>query len=107
LLSRASFTQTAIDRVVVPLSALQEDRSSNKQTGANSRIPKATKGTLFVIQRDGEQAKVMARSVALGQQIDGKVQIISGLNPGERFVSRSSKPLQDGDSVRLSILSAK
>lgn len=113
LLSRVSFTQTAIDRVVVPLSALQDDRTSTKQTGANreqsqiSPIAKRTKGTLFVIQRDGEQAKVMARSVALGQQIDGKVQIISGLNPGERFVSRSSKPLKDGDSVRLSILSAK
>jgi HlyD family secretion protein len=109
LLSRVSFTQTAIDRVVVPTSALQEDRSSPKSTGANrdSSTPKPTKGTLFVIQRDGEQAKVNARSVALGQQIDGKVQIISGLNPGERFVSRSSKPLKDGDAVRLSILSAK
>lgn len=109
LLSRVSFTQTAADRVVVPISALQEDRASTKQAGANreSSTPKPTKGTLFVIQRDGEQAKVMARSVALGQQIDGKVQITSGLNPGERFVARSSKPLKDGDSVRLSILSAK
>jgi HlyD family secretion protein len=107
LLSRVSFTQTAVDRVVVPLSALQEDRANVKQKGANSPTPKPTKGTLFVIQRDGEQAKVNARSVGLGEQIDGKVQIISGLNPGERFVSRSSKPLKDGDSVRLSILSAK
>jgi multidrug efflux pump subunit AcrA (membrane-fusion protein) len=116
LLSRVSFTQTAVDRVVVPISALQdvggkpaplENRSSPKQTGANSPAPKRTRGTLFVIERDGEQAKVNARSVALGQQIDGKVQIISGLNPGERFVARSGKPLKDGDSVRLSILSAK
>ncbi len=107
LLSRVSFTQTAEDRVVVPISALQDDRSSPKQTGVNSPTPKRTKGTLFIIERDGEQAKVNARSVALGQQIDGKVQIISGLNPGERFVARSGKPLKDGDSVRLSILSAK
>lgn len=107
LLSRVSFTQTAVDRVVVPLSALQEDLSKTKPTGANSSTPKPTKGTLFVIQQDGERAKVMARSVALGQQIDGKVQILSGLNPGERFVARSGKPLKDGDSVRLSILSAK
>jgi HlyD family secretion protein len=107
LLSRVSFTQTAIDNLVVPLSALQEDRAITKPTEANSSTPKPTKGTLFVIQRDGEQAKVTARSVGLGQQIDGKVQILSGLNPGERFVSRSSKPLKDGDSVRLSILSAK
>jgi HlyD family secretion protein len=68
LLSRVSFTQTVVDRVVVPISALQEDRASPKQTGANSPTPERTKGTLFVIQRDGEQAKVNARSVALGQQ---------------------------------------
>jgi HlyD family secretion protein len=108
LLARVSFTQTAIERVVVPLAALQADRASTRQPGANRDTPpKATKGTLFVITRDGEQAKVTARSVALGQQIDGKVQILSGLNPGEKFVSRSSKPLKDGESVRLSILSAK
>jgi HlyD family secretion protein len=107
LLSRVSFTQTAVDRVVVPISALQEDRINAKPTGANNPAPKRTKGTIFIIQRDGERAKVNARSVALGEQIDGKVQIISGLNPGERFVARSGKPLKDGDSVRLSILSAK
>jgi HlyD family secretion protein len=115
LLSRVSFTQTVVDRVVVPISALQdvggaspmENRASPKQTGANSPAPERTKGTLFIIERDGERAKVNARSVALGEQIDGKVQIIFGLNPGERFVSRSGKPLKDGDSVRLSILSAK
>jgi HlyD family secretion protein len=122
LLSRVSFTQTTTDsrgerlrqRVVVPLSALQAPKSSPNQTGAKtsdrssgSPTPTPTKGTLFVIKRDGEQAKVTARSVALGQQIDGKVQILSGLNPGERFVARSGKPLKDGDSVRLSILSAK
>jgi HlyD family secretion protein len=43
----------------------------------------------------------------LGEQIDGKVQILSGLSPGERFVSRSGRPLKDGDAVRLSILSEK
>jgi HlyD family secretion protein len=107
LLSRVSFTQTAVDRVVVPISALQDDRASTKPTGASSPTTKRTKGTLFIIERDGERAKVNARSVALGEQLDGKVQIISGLNPGERFVSRSGKPLKDGESVRLSILSAK
>jgi HlyD family secretion protein len=109
LLARVSFTQTEIDQVVVPLSALQEDRSKTKPTAANqeSPAPKRTQGTLFVIERDGKQAKVNARSVVLGQQIDGKVQILSGLNPGERFVARSSKPLQDGELVRLSILSAQ
>jgi HlyD family secretion protein len=119
LLARATFAQTTTDRVVIPLSALQDNRANPKQPAANPRSttttdrssnqtpPNRTKGTLFVVTQAGEQAKVTARSVQLGQQIDGKVQILSGLNPGERFVARTSKPLKDGDPVRLSILSAK
>ena len=120
LLARVSFTQSNPDRIVVPLSALQDDRSKNKpssdkpssskasnnKTKGNAK-PKKTSGTVFVVTGEGEQAKVAARSVTLGEQMDGKVQILSGLNPGDRFVSRSSKPLKDGDSVRLSILSAQ
>ncbi|AFY94878.1 efflux RND transporter periplasmic adaptor subunit [Chamaesiphon minutus] len=115
LLARATFTQTTLDRVVIPLSALQDDRANTKspQPNPNSsqRAPTPstprTNGTLFVITRQGEQTKVTPRTVTLGQQIDGKVQILSGLNPGERFVSRASRPLKDGQPVRLSILSAK
>ena len=120
LLARVSFTQSNPDRIVVPLSALQDDRSKNKpssdkpssskasnnKTKGNAK-PKKTSGTVFVVTGEGEQAKVAARSVTLGEQMDGKVQILSGLNPGDRFVSRSSKPLKDGDSARLSILSAQ
>jgi multidrug efflux pump subunit AcrA (membrane-fusion protein) len=138
LLARVSFTQTQTDRVVVPLTALQDDRAKGQQpnqkpnqpsnqqskqqsnqpgantggTNANGQAnggakPKQTKGTLFVVTGDGKDAKVAARSVTLGEQLDGNVQILSGLNPGDRFVSRTGKPLKDGDSVRLSILSAK
>ncbi len=122
LLARVSFEQTNPDRVVVPLTALQDDRAKGQQPdqpgsnggGANSRDrakdsakPKRTKGTLFVVTGDGKDAKVAARSVTLGEQADGKVQILSGLNPGDRFVKFAGKPLKDGDSVRLSILSAK
>jgi multidrug efflux pump subunit AcrA (membrane-fusion protein) len=129
LLARVSFTQTTIDRVVVPLTALQDDRAKGqpanqqpnqqpKSAGANAGAktddraeggakPKQTKGTLFVVTGEGEQAKVAARSVTLGEQADGKVQILAGLNPGDRYVARTGKPLKDGDPVRLSILSAK
>jgi HlyD family secretion protein len=125
LLSRVSFTQTTTERVVIPLSALQDNRfssrdatRSNRQTSpgatattplsaASPTPPAPTKGTLFVVTSAGAQAKVTARSVNLGQQIDGKVQILSGLNPGERFVARASKPLKNGDPVRLSILSVE
>jgi HlyD family secretion protein len=109
LLARASFTQPTTDRVVVPLSALQIDRANAKQPDrakaeANTQ---PTKGKIFVVRQDGEQATAVARSVGLGERLDGKVEIVSGLNPGERFVVRASQPIEDGASVRLSILSAK
>ncbi len=118
LLARSTFAQATAERVVIPLSALQSDRAPAKPTSPTpdrartapaapaSAAPRTT-GTLFVIARQGEGSVVNARKVTLGQQIDGKVQILSGLNPGERFVSRAGKPLKDGEAVRLSILSAK
>ncbi|PSB31718.1 efflux RND transporter periplasmic adaptor subunit [Stenomitos frigidus] len=122
LLARVSFTQQTTDRVVVPIAALQDDRVRNKQPnqpGANAGATgttqpakgndkaQKTKGTVFVVTGEGEQAKVAARSVALGKQADGNVQVLTGLNPGDRYVARTSRPLKGGDSVRLSILSAK
>jgi HlyD family secretion protein len=105
LLARVSFTQTTRDRLVVPLAALQQERSSPNQP---RQTTKPTTGTLFVLDpNQTEPPKVIARPVTLGQQIDGKVQILTGLSPGERFVSRTSKPLKNGDPVRLSILSEK
>jgi multidrug efflux pump subunit AcrA (membrane-fusion protein) len=48
---------------------------------------------------------VEKRPVRLGQALDGQVEIIAGLEPGERFVVNSSKPLQNGEKVRISVLS--
>jgi HlyD family secretion protein len=58
-----------------------------------------------VVTGQGDQAKVQARPVQVGTSANGKVEILSGLQPGERFVVRSEKPLKDGDKVRFSILS--
>ncbi len=110
LLARASFTQPTIDRVVVPLSAVQEEQANAtrpKQAGAANPKTQQTKGKIFVVAQQGEATKVVTRSVTFGERLDGKVEILSGLNPGERFVSRASKSLKDGDPVRLSILSEK
>jgi HlyD family secretion protein len=104
LLARVSFSQTQPDQIVVPLSALPTDREKRPAKPADKP---SQQGTLFVVTGEGDQASVSARSVTLGEQIDGKVQILSGLSPGERFVSRSGRPLKDGDAVRLSILSEK
>ena len=53
----------------------------------------------------GTQATVTPRTVTLGEQANDKVEILSGLKPGERFVARSGKPLKNGETVRVSILS--
>ena len=97
LLARVNFARSATQRVVVPEAAIQTPKG---QDNSNT-------GTLFTVNGKGDQAKVVARSVKLGQRSDGKVEILSGLQPGESFVARGNRNLKDGDSVRLSFLSEK
>lgn len=103
LLARVSFESNAASRVVVPETAVVEEKEEvsqkSKAQSQNSRL--STTATVFVIT--GE--KVAARSVKLGERVDGKVEILSGLQPGERFVAKSGRPLKNGETVRLSVLS--
>ena len=90
LLARVSFQSDAPSRVIVPETAIQGEISA----------------AVFVLQPSSTgELKVEQRLVTTGDRANGKVEIISGLEPGERLVTRTSKPLQDGDAVRLSILS--
>lgn len=92
LLARVQFQRPASDRLVIPQSALggeDEGRISTRQ------------GTVFVVSGD----QVEERSVELGDRRSGRIEIISGLQPGERYVVRTSRPLKDGDTIRPSILS--
>ncbi|MDZ8054264.1 MAG: efflux RND transporter periplasmic adaptor subunit [Aulosira sp. ZfuCHP01] len=109
LLARVNFATQAVKRVVVPQIAIQK-QARNKA----SSQPTVTKegsddqnGTVFVVTNVEGKAKVTARAVTLGKRADGKVEILSGLKPGDRYVVRSSKPLKNGDAVRLSIISEK
>ncbi len=92
LLARVSFADAASQRVVVPTSALE--------TGGDDDVT-----TVFVVEGRGDAATVSARPVEVGDRANGNVEILSGLDVGESFVVRSSTPLEDGQSVQLSILS--
>lgn len=124
LLARVSFTQQALPRVVIPETALEtnQDRRSRQQgqnsasgrngsgqqqnrEGGTRSQPARKSGTVFVLNNSDDQPTVRARQVALGQRQDGRIEILSGLRPGDRFVVRSSKALQDGAPVRLSVIS--
>ncbi|MDX2239296.1 MAG: efflux RND transporter periplasmic adaptor subunit [Leptolyngbyaceae cyanobacterium bins.302] len=127
LLARVNFTQQALQRVVVPESALTTDQdrrarqrdennsgqarqgqgnnNASERGGTDRAQPQRQSGTIFVVNRTGEQPTVKGRQVALGRRQDGQVEILSGLQAGDRYVTRSSKALKDGAPVRLSILS--
>lgn len=124
LLARVSFEPGTQPRVIIPETALQgEGERGNRRGSASastleqgstpksdpplnqrgSQNPKSSQ--VFVVTGQGEQAKVQARPVQVGTSANGKVEILSGLQPEERFVVRSEKPLKDGDKVRISKLS--
>ncbi|MGK7954585.1 MAG: efflux RND transporter periplasmic adaptor subunit [Crocosphaera sp.] len=91
LLARVNFGQTRSQPVVIPETALQGSIGGQ--------------GTVFVVTGDRENATVTERIVRLGERVDGQVEILGGLRPGERYVSRSSDTLKDNQSVKLSVLS--
>ncbi|MEM9806073.1 MAG: efflux RND transporter periplasmic adaptor subunit, partial [Cyanobacteria bacterium P01_D01_bin.56] len=89
-LARVQFSTTDNPTVVVPASALK--------TGSNDN-------TVFVIDKDETEPTVTARAVTIGQQNQGKIEILSGLEPNETFIVASDRPLATDQTVRLSILS--
>ncbi|MGH7999893.1 MAG: efflux RND transporter periplasmic adaptor subunit [Brasilonema sp.] len=121
LLARVNFETQAQARVVIPETALQgegirgqgdkETRGEGdkgKSASSSSSSPNSKRqGRVFVVTQAGDKATVTARSVTLGDKADGNIEVLSGLQAGERFVTRSGKPLKNGDTVGLSILSEK
>ena len=129
LFARVRFDSDAPQRVVIPETALGGREQGAGSRGAGSRghqaggtkqgapsrenisvqNPKSkiqnSQGTVFVVVEVEGNPKVTARAVTLGERVDGKVEVLSGLQPGERYVVRSGKPLKEGETVRLSIIS--
>jgi HlyD family secretion protein len=106
LLARVNFQGTTTPRVVILQSAIDTRGDQQKQSGQTNSQPSTQprQGKIFVLN-EGEKPTVTARDVTLGESADGKVEVLSGLQPGERFVTRSGKPLKEGEPVRVSILS--
>ncbi|MEL7523779.1 MAG: efflux transporter periplasmic adaptor subunit, partial [Cyanobacteria bacterium J06553_1] len=100
LLARVNFASQGDRSIVIPDTALQVTSAVTKADGID-----LDSATIFVLEREGEQTKVKARQIELGKRANSAVEIISGLEPGEEFVLRSSGDLQSGDLVRLSFIS--
>ena len=99
LLARVNFSQQQ-SSIIVPETALQVESEQITENNFESDT-----ATMFVLTHEGESARVKARQVQLGDRADSQVEILSGLEPGEEFVVRSSDSLQEGDRVRLSFIS--
>jgi HlyD family secretion protein len=69
------------------------------------RKGKPNQNQIFILT--GEDAEVRSRPVKIGTNSDGKVVILSGLDVGEQFVTRSGRPLKDRSKVVLSALSER
>ena len=124
-LARVQFSSSQARQIVIAETALeaagrptQAPKDANIQTNQQAKPkidPKSNTnassqgkpktGTVFVITGDQQEPKVEARKVTLGGRRDGKVVILSGLKEGDRIVVRSGGKLQDGDAVKLSVLS--
>ncbi|MEH1906220.1 MAG: efflux RND transporter periplasmic adaptor subunit [Nostoc sp.] len=125
LLARVNFETQTTQRVVVPQTAIQKQAGSNNskrtgetETNVRQNSPSNTSGltqaksqdrsgAIFVVKDTEGKTKVTTRAVMLGKKADGRVEILSGLQAGERYVVRSGKALKEGDTVSLSILSEK
>ncbi|MGD1918723.1 MAG: efflux RND transporter periplasmic adaptor subunit [Pleurocapsa sp.] len=91
LLARVSFASEKESYIVVPKIAIIEEKGINYIFTVNTN--------------DNDQNNVIKRKVVIGDRINDKVEIISGISAGEKYVVRSSKPLNDRDLVGLSIIS--
>ncbi|MEH2117722.1 efflux RND transporter periplasmic adaptor subunit [Nostoc sp.] len=125
LLARVNFENQTQQRVVVPQTAIQkagnnnskgtgetqtnvrQDSSPSNTSGITEAKSQDQSGAIFVLKDTEGKTQVTARAVMLGKRADGRVEILSGLQAGERYVVRSGKPLKEGDTVSLSILSEK
>ncbi len=57
--------------------------------------------TVWVLKNDGDRVSVTERRIEIGLTFDGMVQVLSGLDEGERVVVSGNESLREGQTVRL------
>lgn len=93
LLTRVSFKASDTPQIAIPETAIIQQEGKNY---------------VFVLAETNTQQRkaiVTKRQIQLGDRAKQKVAILQGLQSGEQIVLRSSQPLNDGETVGLSILS--
>lgn len=95
LLARVTFSNNENPPILIPESALKiENPRGNKLSN-----------TVFVLDNINGNEQVMTRQVTMGENKNGKVEILSGLNSNDRLIVRSTGKLENGQTVRLSAIS--
>ena len=80
--------------IIIPQNALTVGNNDN----SNNQ-------TVFVLNENNDEPSVIARSIVVGSNRNGRIEVTQGLTESDRLVVRSSQPLQDGQNVSLSIIS--
>ena len=93
LLARVTLAANSATKVIIPESAIVEDAGENY---------------IFVVTQEDLAAKqgvVSKRKIRISDRSEGEVAITTGIKPEEKFVLRTGKPLTDGETISLSLLS--
>ena len=102
LLARVNFDPQSDRNIVIPETAIEVATANQAKEISTDSTDTAT---IFILQPEGENATVKTREVTIGDRGNSQVEILSGLEPGEKYVVSSSDDLQEGDRVNLSFLS--
>ncbi|BAQ64409.1 efflux RND transporter periplasmic adaptor subunit [Geminocystis sp. NIES-3709] len=95
LLARVKFSNNNNPPILIPETALKIN---------NTRGNELSK-TVFILDKKENNVQVISRQVTLGQSKNGKVEVLNGLSLNDRIVVRSSDKLENGQTVRLSVIS--